>query len=379
MKVTHIITGLDAGGAETMLHKLLSRLIMAGVCNEVICLTSGGPMEDKIRALGVPVKALGMGRGRLGLIRFAELVRRLRKSRPDLVQTWMYHADLVGGVAARLAGCRSIVWNIRHSNLDSKLNRRHTLWAARLCSVLSKSIPTRIICNSEGSARIHAEFGYAGDRMIVIPNGFDLKYFRPMPEVRAEVRMEFGLPEHALLVGLIARYHPQKDHGNFLQAAAKVVSVNTGVAFLLVGKDVEPGNVEIETLLDRYSLRDRVHLLGHREDIPRLTAALDVACSSSLGEGFPNAIGEALAAGIPCVVTDVGDSGFLVGAAGMVVPSGNSVALAGALLSILGMDYETRRSLGNAGRERVMSKFNLQAVTDEYLNLYHSVTRIKSN
>lgn len=373
MKVIHIITGLSAGGAETMLYRLLASMDARSVESEVICLNEGGPMEAKIKGLGVDVLTLGMPRKGFNPVKFARLVRHLRDRQPDVVQTWMYHGDLLGGTAARMAGRKAVVWNIRHGNLQPGVNKRLTLWTARLCGYLSRFIPVRIICNSEASVRIHERFGYVGDRFIVIPNGFDPTRFSPSIRARNEVRHELGLGNGAVLVGLIARFHPQKDHANFIAAAAAVSRRMPEAHFILVGKDVDEGNPGLTEAIGRAGLGGRIRLLGHREDIPRLTAALDVACSSSCGEGFPNAIGEAMASGVPCVVTDVGDSGSLVGNTGRVVPSGSPVILADSILELLAMEPGGREELGRAARKRILDNFDLNAVAKKYFELYETV------
>jgi glycosyltransferase involved in cell wall biosynthesis len=367
IRITHVITGLNTGGAEMMLFKLLSRVDRNRFAPEVASLTSDGPVGERIRGLGIPVHAVGMVRGvpdPRGLLRLASY---LRRSRPDLVQTWMYHADLIGGLAARAAGVRRLAWNIRGSDLDTSRTARGTILTVKLCARLSRPLPAAIVCCSEVARRVHADLGYDDRKITVLPNGFDVASLRPDAEARDDVRGELGIDLAAPLVGLIARFDPMKDHPNFIRAAGKVAARHGEVRFLLCGDGITPDNAELEREISAAGLAHRFHLLGRRSDIPRLNAALDVAVSSSrYGEGFPNVIGEAMACGVPCVVTDVGDSACVVGGTGRVVPKGDAPALASALGEILALAPGERAALGAAARRRVVENFEIGSVARRY-------------
>jgi glycosyltransferase involved in cell wall biosynthesis len=371
LRVGHIITGLNTGGAEMMLCKLLSRMNREVFEAEVISLTDIGPIGKKIQALGVPVRALGMRRGvpnPLGVLRLACW---LRKGRPQIIQTWMYHADLIGGLASRLAAGSAVVWGIHHSNLEPQGSRRTTIWTARACARLSHWLPARIVCCSEASRRVHTGLGYAADKMMVILNGFDLQVYRPDPAARLSVRQELGIPEEAPLIGLVGRFDPQKDHGNFVQAAARLHAGLPEVHFLLCGDGVTWENPHLARWIEAAGIGGRCHLLGRREDIPRLNAAVDIStCSSSFGEGFPMVIGEAMACGVPCVVTDVGDLALVVGETGIVVPPRDPQALADGWRELMEMGVEKRRALGERARKRVEDHYSLARVVREYEALY---------
>ncbi|MGD0004316.1 MAG: glycosyltransferase [Anaerolineaceae bacterium] len=380
--VTHIITDVTTGGAEIMLLKLLSHIDRERFASRVISLTNGGPIGERLEGLGIPVQALGMNNPLFVGMRpgfpdpgaVLRLAGWLRGNPPDLVQTWMYHADLVGGIAARLAGRAPVIWGIRNSNLDVLHSRRSTRWTMKVCALLSKKIPARIVSCSETARRIHVNLGYAADRMLVIPNGFDLDLFRPDPQGRASLRQELGLSPEARLVGLVARFDPQKDHQTFIQAAAEVSARYTGVEFLLCGDGITWANAKLAGWIEERGLRDCFHLLGRREDIPRLSAALDVACSSSAyGEAFPNVLGEAMACGVPCVATDVGDSAYIIGNTGKVVPPNDPQALAGAVVELLELPANRRHELGEDARRRMQQNFDIRAVVNRYEQLYNSL------
>ena len=371
IKVLHVITGLERGGAEMMLHKLLGRLPRDLVSNEVVSLTGEGSVAAWIRELGVPVYALGARRGVPDPRAVTRLIRRLRTSRPQIVQTWMYHADLIGGLAAKLAGPIPVVWNIRQSKLDPVHSKRLTIWTAKICARLSHRIPTRIVCCSEAAARIHREMGYAGDKLVIIPNGFDVEGFKPDSGARISVQAELGIGQNHPVIGLVARFDPQKDHRTFVDAASILGARLPLARFVLCGDGVTWENQELARWIDDAGIRDRVYLLGRRDDIARLLNAFDVATlSSAYGEGFPNVVGEAMACGVPCVVTDVGDSAWIVGDTGRVVPIRDPKALADSWLALVEAGHQARQALGARARARIVEQFDLDAIAGRYAKLY---------
>src|SRR5262249_25827914 len=262
----------------------------------VVSLVAIGPIGEKIQALGVPVWTLGMRRKVPNPAGLYRLGHRLRQDPPHLFQTLMDHAGFPCRLAGKLAGGIPVVWNIRHGTFDAQGGNRSSHLAMKACAPLSRWLPTRIICCSEVSRRVHIAFGYAADRMIVIPNGFDLAAFRPDPAARLSVRCELGIPAEAPLIGLVGRFEAQKDHRTFIRAAAQLHTHLPDVRFLFCGDGITWDNAELAGWIDAAGIRSRCYLLGRRNDVPRLTAALDLASSSSShGEGFSNVIGEAMA------------------------------------------------------------------------------------
>lgn len=370
-KIVHLITGLNTGGAEMMLYKLISKMDRDKFEIQVISLTNIGSIGKKIAALGIPVSMLGMRKGPSDLMAIFKFARWLLMTKPGIIQTWMYHADLIGGMAAKMAGGIPVVWGIRHSNLDPAGNKKTTIWTAGLCAMFSKWIPKKIVCCSEASREVHTKLGYDSSKMLVIPNGFDLKIFKPDASARLSVRKELDLPQDTLLIGLVSRFDPQKDHYNFIQAAAKLLKQHPAIHFLLCGDKVAWDNKDLLNWIDTAGIRSNFHLLDRRQDIPHITAALDIASSSSsFGEGFPNVVGEAMACGVPCVVTDVGDSALIVGAAGKVVAPRDSSALAMAWQALIVLDEDGRRRLGDLARQRINERFSLPIITQRYETLY---------
>ncbi len=371
MKVTFITTGLGTGGAEMMLYKLLLRLDRSRFTPVVISLREKMEVLPRIEALGVPVHVIGMRPGVPNPFKALALVNLLRRIGPDVVQTWMYHADLLGGVAARLTGCRNVVWGIRQSNHDPKMMSAMTLWVVKVCAALSSRVPSRIVSCSRRAAEIHVALGYRADKMTVIPNGFDLSCFRPDEDARLSVRSELGLAADTPLVGLIARFDPQKNHLGFIEAAAEIRRQLPAVHFLLAGTGIDERNAVLTAAItSRRGLASHFHLLGRRDDVPRLMAALDVLASSSYGEAFPNVLGEAMACGVPCVVTDVGDSAEIVGNTGRVVHSGDMVGLAEQILVLLRRGPDQKIALGHSARARVEANYEIGHVVRLYEALY---------
>lgn len=375
MKLAVIIGGTGVGGAETMLQKVLTRL-SPKFKPHVISMIAVGKIGERLRALGIPVETLNMRRGIPNPIALMHLIRRLRDLRPDVVHTWMYHADLMGGVAARRAGVPALAWCIRHSNLAPADNKRQTLAVVRVNAFLSHRVPDRILCCSQAARSVHIAHGYAREKMVVVPNGFDIAQFKPDPDARLSVRAELGLPLDVCLVGLIGRWDPQKNHEGFLAAAAALHLRRPEVHFLLAGQGVHANNRTIRRSLGTNGLESVTHLLGLRDDIPRLMGALDVLASASSGEAFPNVIGEAMACGVPCAVTDVGDSALIVGETGEVVESGDMARLAVAMDILLTSPPDERRALGERARARVVEHFEIGNIVRQYEGFYEEVASV---
>ena len=373
MRVLYIITGLATGGAETMLLKLLERLDRERFAPMVISLTTTGDIGPRIAALGIPVQALGMTSGLPSPLGFLRLLRQVRRLRPDIVHTWLYHADLLGGLAARLAGITAICWGIRSSNLDSDKTHWTTRAVRRLCAVLSHVIPRRIFLNSETASRIHVDLGYAVGKMVVVPNGFDLSRFRPDGGARSRLRAELGCPGDTPLVGMIGRFDPLKNHAGFFSSMAIVHRYLPQVHLVLAGKGVDRDNEELMRSIEGAGLMENTHLLGPRADMSELMAALDVLACPSHAEAFPNVVGEAMASGVPCVVTDVGDCAYIIGDTGRVVPAGDKAEFASGVAAMLKLSHAERASLGRRARERVASEFEIGRVVRRYQELYESL------
>lgn len=375
INVCHLITGLYTGGAEMMLYKLLSGTVRRRFNPVVVTLMEGGPVWPKIEALGIPVYSIGMRQGVPTPAAAWRLVRLMRRLSPDLIQGWMYHGNLAAQLAAAFLPERApVIWNIRGSHYNLRKEKFLTAAIIWLEAKLSGR-PARIINNSAASAKMHEErLCFRADKTVIIPNGFNTDLFAPSGQARVQIRQELGLTPDALLIGRIGRYHPMKDHANFFRAAALLLRRIPDAHFVLAGRGVDRNNDKMVQQIACQGITGRVHLLGEREDTARLTAALDIAVSSSAhGEGFPNVVGEAMSCGVPCAVTDVGDSAYVVGETGLVAPPGDASALAKALKSLADLGPVGRQTLGAAARERVVGHFSLPAIAARYEALYNEV------
>jgi glycosyltransferase involved in cell wall biosynthesis len=379
-KILHIINSFEYGGAETMLCNLMGRAdrdrfvpVVAALIDDM---RTAGPVLDA----GIAVHVIGMRPGvpnPRGVMRLAGL---LRRERPAVVQTWMDHSNLIGALAVGLSQVRApLVWGVHHACHMPGLSKRSTLWTVAACARLSGRVPRWVVCCSEASRVAYASHGFASERLKVIPNGFDTQTFRPDPEARSQVRRELGLAPDVTLIGLIARYDPFKDHDNFLRAAAIVAREAPEVRFLLCGVGVDRSNDVLAAAVRSLGLGNRCHLLGPRRDVARVMAALDLAVSSSRAEAFPLAVGEAMACGVPCVVTDVGDSAAIVGATGWVVPPRDPHALAAACRSAFGISPSARIQRGMEARRRICEQFDLTGIVRRYEELHESLIESRQN
>lgn len=372
-RIVHVINSLQMGGAETM----LARLVEAGGSpfqNVVLPLRGGGGVEERVARTGTLAPPLGVDGPALVMSPF-RLARRLRELRPDLIQGWLPQSNLAVVAAAPLTGLRvPVLWNVRWTLYDFQEERLLHQLILRLSGLVAGRA-RRIIFNAHAAVPQHARIGYPSHKAVVIPNGFDLTLLRPDERARDAVRGEMGIPQDAVVLGMVARYHPMKAHAASLVAASRLISTGVDAYFLYAGTGVDDANQALLHRMDELGLRDRVRLLGERQDVARLYAAFDIYWMSSWahgrGEGFPNAVAEAMACGVPCVVTDVGEAPEIVGDTGRVVPAGDPVALADATARLLA-NRDRLRVLGRAARLRVERNYSIDSVVKQYWELYGS-------
>ena len=372
LKVLFISSGLEAGGAEGMLLRMLEHVDRDMLIPEVISLTGIGEIGEKIRELGIQVHDLGMSRSGLSIpiLSLFRLRRMIKVINPEVVQTWQYHADLLGGLAARLAGIKTVSWGIRNGELPTEHSKFSTQVVRIICSWLSYWLPKKILFNSREAQAVHATVGYDEGKFEVIPNGFDIYEGRTKTETRATVRRELDLSEDTLLVGFIARIDPVKNHEGFLETAALIHADLPEVHYVMAGRNVDESNQDLLRMIEDYKLSKCVHLLGHRKDIEKLMTGIDVHVSASHTEAFPNVIGEAMAGGTPSVATDVGDSAWIIGDTGKVVRRGNMQALAEGVTDLLMMPLENRQALGHKARARIKEEFEIGKVAALYQHFF---------
>lgn len=355
-RIAHIITGLKRGGAETTLYRLVTSL--PEFDHHVYSLTDLGEIGEELIQAGITVSAMQFSYGSPGLHR---LISALKSFQPHLVQTWMYHGDFFGGMASYFAGYRNVVWNVRNSNLDPHLTKTTTRTIARLCGLLSKTIPQKIITCSHEAKKIHEKLGYIPEKFTVIPNGINCDLFKPSSSCREEMRATLKIPQDVSLVGMVARADPQKDFDTFFEAARYISLHSPDTRFVLVGT----GCSALQSKIQREHLQDKLILLEARRDIPQLLNALDVfVLSSAYGEAFPNVVAEAMACDVPCVATRVGDTSEIIGPTGIVVEPREPESLAQGCLKLL------KEKTLLSPRQRILSLFSLDQMVAKYKALY---------
>lgn len=371
IEVAHVITGLAVGGAEMMLLKLVEGT-SPDFRHYVISLRTSDGLGPRLKQAGASVVALNLSAGSIPGISAVGLITTLRRLRPRVIQGWMYHGNVAATIAKPFLGFRpGLSWSIRSSYDDrsgDSLMTRGVVWAgARLSSRADA-----IIYNSRRSLRQHTANGYAAEKAIAIPNGFDVARLRPDVGRRSEMRQRWQVGPEKVVVGLLARVHPIKDHATFLAAAAAVSRRDPSVVFALAGKGVPELKVVMPSLVE--AVGPSLLLLPEEADVPSYMNALDICALSSRGEGFPNVLGEAMACGVPCVSTDVGDCAEIVANTGLIVAPGSPDKLAEAILRLVSIGAEERRALGEMARARILQNYTLQSVVDRYEEVWRDLS-----
>jgi glycosyltransferase involved in cell wall biosynthesis len=373
VKILHIIVCLEADGAETMLKRLIEADPASIPDTMVVSLTTLGVIGDVLRKQGVAVHPLNLSPSGFNIPRILwQLIKCIRHYQPDVVQTWMYHADFLGGLAAKLAGYNNIVWGIRRTALTAK-DPKKTVLIMKMCALLSRLIPKKIICVAEAARVAHSKAGYDEARMVVISNGFNFSQFTVTDEQRAALRSECQFSDTDIVIGNVGRFHADKGQDNFVKAAALVAGQYPAVKFLLVGRGCQADNATLMAWLNDNGLQERFVLLGERRDVPVCLAAMDIYCMPSRTEGFPNGLAEALAMALPCVATHVGDTAVLVGDTGVLVPPQDEQALAEGLLTLLALSKEQRHQQGQRAQEQVFSEFGIEKARARFDSVYQEV------
>lgn len=370
-KIVHVITDLDIGGAEMMLHRLLcASSESAEYQHTVISLTTIGPIGEKLIARGFPVFECGLGS--LGTMPAALL--RLRKLllqvRPDIVQTWMYHADFLGGLVARSCGFKHIIWGIRSTQVP--INSRLTGVLVKINALISHYLPEKIVCVANAAMESHRQFGFDAKRMVVIGNGIDLDDFLAESKPLAQARIAASQP---IVIGCVGRFHPDKGQDLLLQSFAQLLQQRPNLQLMLIGRGCDASNNELRELMDLLKLHHAVQLLGERQDIASLLQSMDIYCMPSRSEGFPNGLVEAMACGLPCVATDVGDARLLGEDVVQFVAPSSVAELTKGLQSMLDTSPDVRSVLGLQAAQRIKESYSIDAVRSQFEALYSLILR----
>lgn len=376
MKIVHIITGLNNGGAEGVLY----RLVTNEKENEhiVISMMDAGKYGPLLKEKKIKVYFLNLRRGTVTVSALMKLKKILKIEQPDIVQTWMSHADLIGGLIARLTGFKNIVWNIRHSKIEHTTSNFKTRAIISLSMFLSNALPKKIICCSHKTYEDYSNNGYRKDKMEVISNGYDFEQFNQNTKLRALTRKELNISENDILLGMVGRCDPAKNHIGLLEAL-KLVRKKIDFKFLLIGRDLNINNELIIKEIEKLNLNDNIILLDQRKDIPAIMNALDLhVLSSSYGEGFPNVVAEAMACGTLCVSTDVGDASVIVDQYGWIVEPNKPELLADAILKAIELkkDVGIWNDMRNEAKHHITKSFNLSNMIEKYNSIWKKTVNL---
>ena len=368
-----MIPGLRLGGTETMLYKLLQNTERSSISPTVISLKGRGVCGDKIERLEIPLVVAGM-KGKIpGLHTMIQLWKVTRELQPDIIQGWMYHGNIAATVLSFFLSKKTpVIWNIRHSLDSLEKERRLTKWSIHLNQKWSGH-PKVVLFNSMTSLEQHVKFGFTKNNVRWIPNGFNTEKFTPRPDLRDEMRKRLGFSERHVVLGIVARYHEVKDHDNFLRAGAILIGNNPDIRLFLVGSGLDESNIALNKLIHELGIENNVVLLGGQDKIETLLCALDVMVLSSYSEAFPNVIGEAMSATVPCVATDVGDVRRIIGKSGVVVPARSPEKLADGINKIIKMPSQARARLSEQARAQIVKNFSMKTIAKQYNDIYQNI------
>lgn len=371
-KIVHVIMSLNIGGAELMLKRLVLHSHQKEQFEHiVITLTDLGVMGPELQNEGITVHSLGMKSLSTVPLMFLKLRRLLKKIQPDVVQTWMYHSDLLGGLAAKSLGVKKVIWGIRNTELNTKKSFSRQAMV-NLCAKLSYSIPSQIACVANTAMDTHIKQGrYDASKMLVIPNGFDIDKFKPNQIKRLELRDKLNIKSDELVIGNIGRFDPVKNHENFIKACISLLQRGYKFKVLLAGRDVDLNNPEISKLFKNNKLSKYFLFLGEIDDTPSFYNAIDVFCLCSYTEGFPNVLGEAMATGKVCLATDAGDAWVVLSNNGFRIGSTSSADIRIALeTNVLNKALSDLNDIGNAARLSIVNSYSINRIVSQFEDLY---------
>jgi len=329
----------------------------------VISLKNDGIYGQYLRGIGVNVMCLELHRASK-IKMFFQLIYLIKKMKPDVIQTWMYHADFIGLFLGRLAGVKNIVWNIRSTKLNFKDSSWHAVIIRKMCAALS-FLPKKIINCSQISIEEHIKVGYKKNKFVYIPNGYDLSqlYFDEAKSALKENNM--------LTIGIVGRNNPQKDFLNFFSALKIIAkeSFASELKVIVVGRGFPKDCSKM--IEDLYPVE--LNFWGEHSDMLAVYNSFDFLVLSSKSEAFPNVIAEAMACGKPCVATDVGDARIIVGDTGIVVAPSNSYELAQGIKKMVLLGKADIKKLGFKARRQIEGHYSLSVMIDKYERLYNEI------
>lgn len=373
MKIVHIIIGLNVGGAELMLQRLVLHSSKNSEFEHiVISLTDLGVIGPELRDKGIEVYSLGMKNSLFVPAILLRLRKLLKVIKPDVVQTWMYHADLLGGLAAKSVGIDNIIWGIRTTDVSQGASKI-TVHLSKLCAKLSYYIPDTIISAAHVSRDYHVGIGYDASKMVVIPNGFDLEALTATDEDGLEIRRQSNLSADDIVIGSVGRFNPVKNQKLFIEVAALLLKEYPNLKFLMVGRDNTAENKELMSWIKSHNMADNFRLMGQRNDIPKYLKAMNIFCLHSKTEGFPNVLVEALYLGVSCIATDVGDVKSIMNNKGQIVSMNDAMQLANGLKSAVNIILTSPASIRESkdtSASYIKNNYSIENVHDSYVEVW---------
>jgi glycosyltransferase involved in cell wall biosynthesis len=370
MKLLYIITNLSTGGAETQLYKIVENL-RNNYQIKVISLKSKGDVGDDLVRLGIELDIVRFTKSNF-LLSFLKLCISIRKFRPDVVHTWMYHSNLIGGLAAKFSSRNKIIWSIHHNDLTLVHNKLTTIIIAKLGAFFSYLLPERVICVSREVIRNHIAFGYQEKKMFYVPNGIDVNEFSRISNARNLFFKNYNLTEDAILIGFPSRFSPIKNHEGFFRAMSYIKRDDPNLNFqiILSGKNINSENIELITLISKYDLNECVHLMGLVKNMPLFMSAIDLLVNNSYSESFSLVLAEALSCETLCVSTFEGDPEGIIDGIGNYVPAGNSLLLKNAITSFINLNEFEKANNKRMGRDKISMLYSLETVLKSYKLFY---------
>jgi glycosyltransferase involved in cell wall biosynthesis len=371
IKILHIISGLRSGGAENILYSLCQH--DKEYRHVIISLTDfqdSGMIHNKEN---VSVHKLNFSDRKTNLFELFKLYKHIRQIKPDIVQTWMIHADTIGGIVARLAGVKNIFWSVHYTNLVKGKSKKSTILLTKINAFLSNFIPKKIIYCAEKSREVQESLGFKKTKGMVVQNGYDVECFTQNTSLGSKFRNELDIHSEAFVIGHVGSYHPLKDQANLIEALTLLDQRGFNFYAVFAGVNLDNNNTSLVSLIKDKGLSNRVHLLGRRNDIPSIMNGIDLFILSSESEAFPNVLNEAMACGTPCVSTDVGDASLILGDAGWIVPSKDSESLYSSVIKAA-QEKESNNRLwlqrSVACRQRIVQKFSLEKMVKKYKEVW---------
>ena len=373
-RILFIINSFKVGGAEKALYNLIKWINKDKFDVLVVTLVKqNSPFFNFDKIDSIELSSVNLKMDFLFLRELYRLYRLVKEFNPDIVQTWLYHTDLIGGVIAKFCGVKKIYWGVRSSELvggNSKLSLRIVRW---LCGMFSYFVPTKVICNSNSGIRSHLRLGYSRKKMALVHNGFDTSQFYPDLVARENYRSKLGIDKNVKIIGMVARFDPLKNQLGFVDVIEKLAKKYSNFVVIMIGTNV---NYDNEVLTKKIKLADLDRfflLLGERNDVAALMCSFDFLVCPSLAEAFPNVIGEAMACEVPCIAYDVGDCGEIIGDTGIVCSKNEESKLVLAVSDFLALSDQELLGLGKAARKRVIERFTLATSVTRFEDTYSDI------